>query len=128
MRLVIVESPYAGEVERNVAYARRCINDCLARKESAIASHLLFTQPGILDDLKPEERELGISAGLVWYRVAEAICFYIDLGWSPGMRRAFEHARRLFKQIEIRALDRILTAEDLVLPYRALPKDPIRGD
>ena len=63
MRLVILESPYAGDIERNVAYARECIRDCLLRGESPIASHLLFTQPGILRDDVPAERELSIAAG-----------------------------------------------------------------
>lgn len=88
MRLVIVESPYAGDVERNVKYAKACIRDCLARGESPIASHLLFTQPGILDDLKPEERALGIAAGVAWYRVADCVAFYVDHGWSNGMNAA----------------------------------------
>lgn len=46
MRRVIVESPYAGEVEANVTYARACVRDCVLRGEAPIASHLLFTQPG----------------------------------------------------------------------------------
>ena len=29
MRLVIVESPYAGDVELNIRYARACLRDCL---------------------------------------------------------------------------------------------------
>ncbi len=56
MRLVVIESPYAGDVQANVAYAKRCVADCLRRGESPYASHLFFTQDGILDDLKPEER------------------------------------------------------------------------
>lgn len=31
MKLVILESPYAGDVEANVAYARRCVRDSLLR-------------------------------------------------------------------------------------------------
>lgn len=96
-RLVVLESPFAGktqhDVDRNVAYARRCIHDCLARGEAPIASHLLFTQPGVLEDHKPEERELGIASGIAWYRVADHVVFYTDLGWSPGMMRARDHAR-----------------------------------
>lgn len=88
MRLVIIESPYAGDVERNVAYARACMADSLSRGEAPIASHLLYTQPGILDDSKPDERALGIAAGLAWKRVADDHVFYLDLGWSRGMRDA----------------------------------------
>lgn len=70
MRKVVVESPYAGNVERNLAYARACLHDCLLRGEAPIASHLLYTQPGVLDDDRPEERKLGIEAGLVWGALA----------------------------------------------------------
>ncbi|WP_242137359.1 hypothetical protein [Sphingomonas sp. TREG-RG-20F-R18-01] len=85
MRRVILESPYAGDVERNVAYARACLADSLARGEAPIASHLLYTQPGVLDDSKPGERAHGIAAGLAWKSVADAQVFYVDLGWSNGM-------------------------------------------
>lgn len=85
MRLVIVESPYAGAVEANIAYAKAAVRDCLARLEAPIASHLLLTQKGILDDQDPAQRRLGIEAGWAWYRVAEARVFYLDLGMSSGM-------------------------------------------
>lgn len=86
--LVIIESPYAGDVERNLEYARRAVRDSLDRGESPIASHLLYTQDGILDDTIPEERALGIDAGLAWKRVADKHVFYVDLGYSPGMTYA----------------------------------------
>jgi len=85
MKLVILESPYAGDVEANVAYARTCMADSLKCGEAPIASHLLYTQPGILDDTIPEERALGIAAGLEWRRVADYAVFYADRGWSSGM-------------------------------------------
>jgi hypothetical protein len=88
VRRVIVESPYAGDIERNVRYARAAVADCIKRGEAPIASHLLFTQPGVLDDSKPEERKLGIEAGYAWWSVAQAIIFYEDLGWSNGMLAA----------------------------------------
>jgi hypothetical protein len=88
MLLVILESPYAGEVDRNVAYARRALADSLRRGEAPIASHLLYTQPGVLDDTVPEERALGIAAGLAWRAVADLSVFYVDLGWSRGMEAA----------------------------------------
>ena len=42
MRRVIVESPYAGDVERNIAYVRAAMRDCLMRGEAPLASHLLY--------------------------------------------------------------------------------------
>lgn len=85
-RLVVLESPYAGNIEANVEYARRCVLDSLKRGEAPIASHLLYTQPGILNDDNPFERQLGIDAGLAWTRVADASVVYTDLGISDGMK------------------------------------------
>jgi len=86
--LVIIESPYAGEVETNVEYARKAVKDSLSRGEWPLASHLLYTQSGILDDNQPDERRLGIRAGLEWRRVAHRAVFYTGRGWSVGMVEA----------------------------------------
>ena len=42
--LVIIESPYMGDVQRNIAYAQQCMGDSLKRGEAQFASHLLYTQ------------------------------------------------------------------------------------
>jgi hypothetical protein len=104
MRRVILESPYAGDTVRNVAYARCCVRDCLRRGDAPIASHLLFTQPGILDDDKPAERRLGINAGLAWLPVAQAMVVYTDYGESPGMMAAISLAKRAGIPVERRSL------------------------
>lgn len=85
MRLVIIESPYAGDIPRNISYARACVRDSVLRGEAPICSHLLFTQQDILRDEIEEERALGIAAGLAWTRVCDAAAFYIDYGFSAGM-------------------------------------------
>jgi hypothetical protein len=105
MRLVIVESPFAGDVERNIQYARRCVRDSLMRGEAPIASHLLYTQPGILDDSVLDERQHGIDAGLAWRSVAEASVVYTDLGISKGMKYGIEAARNAGIPIEFRTID-----------------------
>lgn len=105
MRLVILESPYAGDVEANLEYARRAMADSLARGEAPLASHLLYTQPGILDDGVPEERDRGIAAGLVWARAAEATVLYADRGISSGMRIGRGNARIAGRPVEVRYLD-----------------------
>lgn len=92
MALVIIESPYAGDIERNTTYARRAMRDSLMRGENPIASHLLYTQPHILDENKPEERKRGIEAGFAWWRFSDLIAFYTDYGWSAGMKAALERA------------------------------------
>lgn len=42
MRRVILESPYAGEVEANVAYARLCMRDSISRGEAPSVSYPFF--------------------------------------------------------------------------------------
>lgn len=104
IRRVIVESPYAGDVERNAAYARAALADCLRRGEAPFASHLLYTQPGVLDDDVPEERAWGIEAGLAWGSVADATVVYGDLGTSRGMEYGIAAAEAAGRPIEYRLL------------------------
>lgn len=101
--LVIIESPFSGDVERNKAYARSCLQDSLRRGEAPIASHLLHTQ--VLDDLRPNEREFGIEAGLAWYRVAEKCVVYEDFGISRGMAEGAARARSHGVPVEYRRLE-----------------------
>jgi hypothetical protein len=104
MKLVILESPYAGDIEANVEYARACVRDSLSRGEAPIASHLLYTQPGILRDEEPTERQWGIDAGLAWASAADATVVYTDRGISRGMEYGIANARQAGRPIEIRTL------------------------
>jgi len=97
---VIIESPFAGDVEANIAYARKCVADSLARNEAPICSHLLF--PQLLNDDIPGERALGIEAGLAWYRVAGKCVVYADRGWSSGMYKGALRAAEHHVAIEVR--------------------------
>lgn len=109
-RLVVLESPYRGDdghanLERNMEYARACMRDCIInRRESPFASHLLYAQEGILDDKNPEERRLGIGAGLAWAEKAEATVVYTDLGITEGMKLGIERAEELGRPVEYRTL------------------------
>ena len=120
MNRVTIESPYAGDVAANVAYAKRCVLDCLRRGEAPYASHLFFTQPGLLDDLDPEQRRLGIEAGLVWQRSSNIVAVYVDRGISEGMRQGIAAAAARGAHIEVRALDREVTREDLNTVMRSV--------
>lgn len=103
MRRVVLESPYAGDVDRNLEYLGRCVRDCLQRGESPYASHGLLTR--FLDDNVPEERELGIRANLAWGSRSDAIVVYLDRGLSKGMRIALEYHVSGLKPVEARLLD-----------------------
>lgn len=112
-RLVILESPYAGNIFQrwlNRRYARKCMRDCLVRGEAPFASHLLYTQPGVLRDRVPKERSIGLQSGWSWALVAHSIVIYKDRGISSGMHCAIELARTF----------------DIPIEYRSLTKDPKR--
>ncbi len=104
MRLVIVESPFAGDIDKNVRYARGALADCLARGEAPYASHLLYTQEGVLRDEIPAERRKGIDAGFEWNRVASLTACYIDLGISGGMKEGIRNAALYGREVEYRKL------------------------
>lgn len=104
MKRVVLESPYAGDIAANTEYARACMHDCLLRGEAPIASHLLYTQRGILRDDVPHECALGIEAGLIWAQCAEKSTVYIDRGISGGMKAAVARAEKEGRPVEYRTL------------------------
>jgi len=102
MRLVIIESPYAGDVTRNVAYVKACIKDCIGRGESPFASHALYTIA--LDDSDPYDRSLGMNCGHAWGKVADATVVYSDLGISEGMKQGIAEAQKDGRHVEYRLI------------------------
>lgn len=102
MRLVVLESPFSGDVEANQEYARKCVHDSLIRGEAPVASHLLLTQ--VLNDSDPHERKRGIEAGVAWTRAADASVVYTDLGISKGMEYGIEAATKAGIPVEYRRL------------------------
>lgn len=86
---VMIESPFAGEIERNRTYLARAIHDSFSRGEAPFASHSFYTQ--FLQDTMASERMLGIYAGYSWWSGAARLCFYVDYGMSEGMIAAFEY-------------------------------------
>jgi hypothetical protein len=103
-KLVYIESPFAGEVGLNIEYARACMTDSLSRGESPFASHLLYTQEGVLDDTIPEERAKGIKAGFDFAAVCDLSAVYTDLGMSGGMKLGIENAEKAGREVEYRSL------------------------
>lgn len=121
MRLVVIESPFAGkggtalarklDENRNLRYLRACMHDCLVNHgEAPYASHGLYTQDGVLDDTIPEEREHGIQAGFAWRQVAHATVVYIDFGISRGMEYGIDDAKK----------------RGVPITYRNLPNEAMR--
>lgn len=89
----------------NRRYARKCLRHSLSLGEAPIASHLLYTQPGVLRDSDPVERERGITAGLAWRHAAEASVVYTDRGVSKGMLWGITAAKSTGIPVEYRSLN-----------------------
>lgn len=110
MDLVIVESPFRGDGDGKAArmvavrYARAAMKACLERGEAPFASHLLYTQEGVLDDDVDSERALGIEAGLAWGVMAHRTVVYTDLGISFGMETGIDRAQAQGRPVELRTL------------------------
>ena len=61
-KIVYIASPYAGDVEGNVEFAKAACRLAMEHGDTPVAAHLLY--PQMLDDSVPEQRELGIRMGL----------------------------------------------------------------
>ncbi len=108
--VVIVESPFAGDMERNRQYAIRACVDCMNRGEVPYASHLFF--PQFLDELAPAQREMGLTAGYAMWKAANKVVLYCDLGKSGGMLRAIDRAVFEKLPIEERFLDMVFVDKE----------------
>lgn len=90
-RIVQLESPFSPSngfpLEHNLRYARRALRDSIFREETPYASHLLYTQEGVLNDDVQDERDLGIQTGfrLLRHGLVSMSVVYSDFGLSRGM-------------------------------------------
>lgn len=100
MKLIYVASPYAGDVEKNVAYAKRVCREIAEHGYAFVAPHLMY--PAVLDDAVPEERQTGIEMGLTLLSRCDELWAFGPVV-SSGMQREIAEAERL--RIPIRRMD-----------------------
>lgn len=89
MKLVYICSPYAGDIENNVKFAKAACRYAADQGCAPVAVHLLY--PQILCDTVPAEREVGIRMGLrVLTSCEELWCCgeHISLGMSCEISEA----------------------------------------
>lgn len=89
-KLVYICSPYRGETERNVEYARELTRAALDNGYVPITPHLYITQ--VVDDNKPQERERGMAAGKELLKHCKYILIGSRYGLSSGMLEEIEIA------------------------------------
>ena len=132
--LVIVESPYAPTEEqlkeanavfnikspnlkhdpvykklinKNLESARQCCHWVFEQGGVPFASHLFYTQEGMLDDTNKDERNKGIEAGFFIGGFAEKVCVFYDKGISKGMKLGVQKALERDQDIEFVSLPNV---------------------
>lgn len=103
--LVNLESPYTGNVELNLLYARFCLHDSIMHhNEAPLASHLLYTLPDVLDDGMPYEIGLAAMMKRSYMSATEKTILYLDLGKSAEMSISQRDTLNHGHQVELRYL------------------------
>lgn len=92
MKLIYVASPYAGDVEKNIAFAKRACRYVMEQGHAFFAPHLLY--PQILDDTDPEERKAGMKFGIRILEICDELWVCGDR-ISTGMEMEIELAKQL---------------------------------
>jgi hypothetical protein len=87
MKKIFVSSPYAGDVEKNIEFAKQACHYVITTGDAFFCPHLLY--PQVLDDFNQEERRLGME-------MAKQFLLKCDELWSFGDR--ISHG--MFEEIE----------------------------
>ncbi len=118
-----LETPYSGDVDRNLRYLMLCGFESFQRGAMPVATHSFMTaHPAALhffvSDYAKEwdvfSREEAIERGTVLRRRCDRTVFYVDLGMSRGMTAAMQYCKANNLPFEVRKLD-----VDLVLAMKA---------
>lgn len=110
--LVVIETPYAGDVKLNNEYTKLCLRDSMINhSENPQALHLIYTK--VIDDTIPEQRNIGITKSFDVHKAASKKIYYLDRGFSRGMEDGLVHAINEGVDIEFR----VLTKDEKVLDF-----------
>lgn len=91
-KLVYIASPYAGDIEGNIAFARAACRLAVDHGFVPAAAHLLY--PQFLDDAVPAQRKLGIRLGLKLLAACSEL-WLCGERISGGMQEELKEAERL---------------------------------
>lgn len=96
--IVMIESPYSGDIDRNVRYLLLCMTDAgLLHNELPYASHCYMTQHPRCKNFYVSDydkkwdvwtRETAIESSQRMRHRCDKTVFYTDRGWSRGMQAA----------------------------------------
>ena len=103
-KIVYIASPYAGDIEGNIEFAKAACLLAMEHGNTPIAAHLLY--PQMLDDTVPEQRELGIKMGIRLLGACDEL-------WLCGSR------------ISNGMQEELKAAWQLRIPVRRIPRDMV---
>lgn len=92
MQKVFICSPYRGDIEKNVAAAKRHARIAAVCGYCPVAPHLFF--PQFLDDSDPQERILGITLGIEMMKDCDEVWLF-GSNITSGMAYELEQVRKL---------------------------------
>lgn len=89
MKLIYMASPYAGDIEKNIEFAKKACLYITEQGHAFYAPHLLY--PAVLDESLPEQRQLGLDMGLTMLEKCDELWVCGDR-ISFGMQAEIDHA------------------------------------
>ena len=101
---VILESPFKGQTEANLEYAKKAIKDSISRGESPIAFHLLYSE--VLDENNPHDNLLLKKLKESWTALVQKTVVYTDRGVSEGMLEGITDAAARGRGIDFRNIEK----------------------
>ena len=90
MKRIYICSPYRGDYEKNLAAAQDYSRQVLDRGFIPITPHMFYSS--IVNDNLPEDRELGLVAGLELLKISDEVWVFSQSGISEGMATEIELA------------------------------------
>ena len=88
--VVYIASPYAGDIEKNLTFAKAAARFAIARGKAPYIPHL--TLPAVLNDEDPRERALGIELNCETLSRCDALWVFRRNGISAGMAAEIAYA------------------------------------
>jgi nucleoside 2-deoxyribosyltransferase len=92
MKLAYICSPYRGDIERNIEYAKELTLLAIKQGYAPITPHLYLTQ--VLDDNNEEQRKAGMEIALELLKKCDVVVVGTRYGVSQGMARELDFALR----------------------------------
>ena len=123
-RLVYIASPYAGDIQSNVEFAKAACRFAVSQGATPLAVHLLY--PQILDDRIPDERTAGIQMGLRVLRACDELWVCGDF-ISHGMQAELDAAKEWGIPVKQMLLDGITAVSQLQIVSCSRRRQPVLG-